>query len=219
MSRATLAMVAVFALLAGVAFAVEKTQPAIQPENATVYALDIKDTDIQRLEVIAPTGSAAFDRAEPFVWQFTSGDPADLSRVSSVINRLAKLRSSAKVNFPSDKLPADLSPYAMEPASITTTLTMKDGSSKVVRFGSKTPNDAAYYVMVEGSGEMHTVNTLLVGDIEKLVTDPPLPSPTTTPAAAGTPRGTPTPPTGEGEPAQAEGTPTPTIGLPAPSLN
>jgi uncharacterized protein DUF4340 len=216
MSRATLAMVAVFALLAGVAFAVEKTQPAIQPENATVYALDIKDTDIQRLDVVSATGSAAFDRAEPFGWQFASGDAADLSRVSSVINRLAKLRSSAKVT---DKLPGDLSPYGLAPAPITTTLTMKDGSSKVVRFGSKTPNDAAYYVMVEGSGEMHTVNTLLVGDIEKLVTDPPLPSPTTTPAAAVTPRGTPTLPPGEGEPPQAEGTPTPTIGLPAPSLN
>src|SRR5207248_2531739 len=128
---------------------------------------------------------------------------------------LAKLRSSAKVT---DKLPADLSPYGLAPARITATLIMKEGPATRVLLGTKTPNDAAYYVMVEGAAELHTVNTLLIGDIEKLVTDPPLPSPTGTPPAATTLRGTPTPPaqTGVGE---AEGTPTPTIGLPAPSLN
>src|SRR5436309_14927024 len=118
MSRATLAMVTVVALLVGIAVAIEKTQPAPQPEGATVYVLDVKDTDIQRLEVDTSRGSAAFDRADPFGWQFASGDPADLGRVSSVINRLAKLRSSAKVT---DAVPSDLTPYGLAPAEITAT--------------------------------------------------------------------------------------------------
>lgn len=204
MYRTTAGLVVVFLLLAGVAFAVEKTQPAPAAPDATVYALDIKEPDIQRIDVATAAGTIAFDRAEPFGWKFASGEAADLSRVSSVVNRLARLRSSAKVT---DQLPGDLSPYGLAPATTTATLTLKDGSSKRVLIGGKTANDSAYYVLVEGATTMHTVNTLLVGDIEKLITEPPTPSPTPLPAGAA--GATPTP-GGSGDTA-------PTPGLPVPS--
>jgi hypothetical protein len=213
MARTTIIMVAVFTLMAGGAFALEKLQP--QKTDQTVYVLEVKDADVQRLDIAAAAGPAAFERAEPFGWKFAdSGSQADLSRVSSVVNRLAKLRSSAKVT----DQPSDLPKYGLSPPADTATLTLKDGLIYKVLIGSKTPNDAAYYALVEGKNELHTINTLLVGDIEKLVSDPPVPSPTPDATASSTPRiaGTSSPSSlGAVEPTT---TSTPTIGLPAPRV-
>lgn len=219
MSRITLAMVVVFLLVAGGAFAIEKTQAPITTDT-TVYVLEVKDTEIQRIDVTARAGTAAFERAEPFGWKFAeSGDQADLSRVSSVVNRLAKLRSSSKVT----EGVGDLAPYGLAPAVDTALLTLKDGTEYRVMIGNKTPNDAAYYAMVEGKTNLHTINTLLVGDIEKLVADPPVPSPTPNVTPDTRAAGTPTPteaPSADGQEPRLDGTPTPapTIGLPGPSV-
>src|SRR5206468_1786071 len=95
MGRTTVAMAVAFLLLAGGVFALEKARPAAPQGPQTVYVVELKDTDVQRLDVQTAAGSAAFERAEPLGWKFsTSGQEADLSRVSSVVNRLAKLRSS-----------------------------------------------------------------------------------------------------------------------------
>lgn len=219
MARTTLALLVVFALLAAGAFAIEKTQPALTADT-TVYVLEVKDTDVQRIDVTTAAGSTAFERAEPFGWKFAgSEDIADLSRVSSVVNRLAKLRSSAKV---SDKA-TDLSPYGLNPPVNTALLTLKDGTAHRVLIGSKTPNDAAYYALVEGKGALHTINTLLVGDIEKLISDPPVPTPvpTATSPAGSAPPATPASPVSvEGAESPPAGTPgpSPTVGLPGPAV-
>ena len=211
MNRVTIAVVAVFALLAGVVFAIEKTNPV--QSDTTVYVSDVKDVDVQRIDIRTPQGTASFERKEPFGWKFTgTEDEADSSRVTSVANRLSKLRSSAKVS----DTPADLSGYGLNPPEKSSVLTLKDGTTRQINFGRKTVNDAAYYAMVQGGATLHTVNTLIVGDLEKLVTEPPRPSPTTATGTAQT--STPAPRTAT--PSASIGTtpePTETIGLP--SLN
>jgi len=217
MARSTIAMVAIFVVLAAGVWAYDKTQPA-QSADKTVYVLEVKDTEVQRLDVTTSAGTVAFERAEPFGWNFAdSGQQADLSRVSSVANRLAKLRSSAKVV----DNPTDLGLYGLNPPPVTATLTLKDGTTRRVLIGNKTVNDAAYYAMVEGSTTLHTINTLIVGDIEKLVTEPPVPTPTPDPAHSPTPTAERTTPTATRALATPEPTaePTPTAGLPAPSTN
>jgi Domain of unknown function (DUF4340) len=220
MARSTIAVVVVFLLLAGGAWAVNVTNPPPSADT-TVYVLEVKDTDVQRLDVTTQAGSMAFERNEPFGWKFAeSGDQADLSRVGSVVNRLAKLRSSAKVT---DTV-GDLTPYGLNPPADTATLGMKDGTTQRVLIGGKTVNDAAYYAIVEGRTQLHTINTLIVGDLEKLVTDPPVPTPTPDPNVSPTPTpaatATPTPgPTRTPAPGflGTPGSPEPTIGLPVPS--
>lgn len=216
MSRTTIILFAVFLALAGGVFALQTTNPPV-PASAQVYVLEVKDTDVQRLDVQTTAGTQSFDRAEPFGWKFAaSGETADLSRVSSVVNRLAKLRSSAKV---ADNV-TDLSPYGLTPPPVIATLTMKDGTSSRVLIGSKTVNDAAYYALVEGRTTLHTINTLLVGDIEKLISDPPVPTPAPEVTATATLRVL---PTGTRTPTPVPGQPTPlpsaTIGLPGPSTS
>lgn len=207
-------MVVVFVLMAGGVLALNYTNPPPSGDTTTVYVLEVKDTDVQRVDVATRAGSVAFERNEPFGWKFAdNGSQADLSRVGSVVNRLAKLRSSAKVLDNA----TDLAPYALNPPVDTATLTMKDGTVYRVLVGGKTVNDAAYYAVVEGRPQLHTINTLIVGDLEKLVIDPPVPTPTPDPNASPTPpvaTATPTPiPTQTPPPA---GTPRPTILIPAP---
>jgi len=216
MPRSTIALVAVFLLMAGGAWALYASNPPT-PTDTTVYVLEVKDTDVQRLNVTTGAGSVAFERNEPFGWKFAdSGDQADLSRVGSVVNRLAKLRSQAKVLDNA----TDLSPYGLNPPANRATLTLKDGTAYSVLVGGKTVNDAAYYTIVDGRTQLHTVNTLIVGDLEKLVSNPPVPTPTPDPNASPTPTpvatATPTPaPTRTPAP---DSTPAPTIRLPIPSV-
>ena len=214
MARPTIVVVLVFLLMAGGTAAYFQSNPPPSTDT-TVYVLEVKDTDVQRLDVATSAGSAAFERAEPFGWKFaSSGEPADLSRVGSVVTRLAKLRSSAKVT---DNV-GELGPYSLSPPVDQATLSMKDGTSYRVLVGGKTVNDAAYYAIVDGRKDLHTINTLLVGDIEKLVSDPPAPTPTPDPNASPTeaiPTTTPTRvPTATISP---DATPRPTILIPVPA--
>lgn len=209
MGRSTIAMVLVFAALTAGVWILQTTNPAA-PAGAATFVLEVNEGDVTRLDVVTPSGSTAFERLEPFGWKFArSQEPADFNRVSSVVNRLAKLRSQAKVL---DKA-TDLAPYKLNQPAVAATLTMKDGSARKILFGAKTVNDAAYYAMVEDKGELYTVSTLIVTDSEKLVTDPPVPTPTPggptlTPTLTLPPSLTPTP----------FGTPTATLGIPLPAV-
>jgi hypothetical protein len=213
MARTTIAAVVLFLILAGGVWALDRVQGPPKTDT-TVYVLEIKDGDVQRIDVNTAQGTTAFERAEPVGWQFVSNrEPADLGRVNSVVTRLSKLRSSAKVT---DKV-GDLGTYGLAPPADTATLTMKDGTTYRILIGGKTVNDAAYYALVDGRTDLHTINTLLVGDVEKLVSDPPLQGVTpgvAVPATASPSGGLQLGQESEGSPA-AGGTPTPTVGLPA----
>ncbi len=215
MARTTIGAVVVFLILAGAVWGYDRVNGPPSTDT-TVYVVNVKDADVQRIQVTTAAGATAFERAEPIGWKFADRDEqADLGRVNSVVTRLSKMRSSAKVA----ENVTDLARYGLAPPVDTAVLTMKDGTTIRILIGNKTVNDSAYYVTVEGKNELHTVNTLLVGDVEKLVTEPPLAGGTPTPASRPQATGTP----GAGQPGEApvdgarvaEGTPTPTIGLPA----
>ena len=90
---------------------------------------------------------------------------------------------------------------------------MKDGTTHRILIGNETVNNANYYALVEEFGVLYTINTLIVGDVQKLVTDPPVPTVTPGPSPSPSPTG----PTATLTPEES-GTPTPTIGLPIPSV-
>ena len=218
MARVTLSMVLAFAVLAVGVWVLNQTKPP-PPTDTTVYILNVADTDVQRLDVTTPAGSTAFQRADPFGWKFVSdGTQADLSTVSSVVTRLAKLRSEATVT---DNI-GDPTPYGLANPPISATLTMKDGTQYTLFIGNETVNNAAYYAILSGHKDLHTIATLLQGDILKLVTNPPVPTPTSesTPlqviTSTPTPGVTITPTLPPGIPLPTS-IPTPTIGLPSPA--
>lgn len=210
MYRSALAMVAIFMVL-GVGVWLLQTRNPAAPEGAPKYALSVPAGDVRRIDVTAGGGSTAFERLDPVGWKFAdTGVQADTSRVDSVVNRLAMLRSNSKVL---DQVP-DRAAYGLEPPLASALLTMKDGTSHRILIGKETVNNANYYAVAEDNGVLYTINTLIVGDVQKLVTDPPVPTPTPGPSASPSPTGaTPTPSPEE------LGTPTPTVGLPVPSVS
>ncbi|MBI4213065.1 MAG: DUF4340 domain-containing protein [Chloroflexi bacterium] len=203
MGRSTLAMVLVFAVLAVAVWVLQTKNPA-PAEGAPTYALEVEEGSITRLDVSTPSGSAAFEKLEPFGWKFASGDAADFNRVSSVVNRLSKLRTQAKVL---DQV-TDRTPYKLDSPRVIATLTARDGAQHQVLFGGQTVSATAAYVLVEGKGQLYTVSSIIIGDLERLVTEPPVPTPTLTTPSTSEATATPTTPD----------TLTPTIGLPAPSV-
>ncbi|HEY3116099.1 MAG TPA: DUF4340 domain-containing protein [Chloroflexota bacterium] len=209
LQRSALAMLAILVVLGVGVYLLQSKNPAT-PENATVYVLSAPPGDVRRIDVTASAGSTAFERLDPVGWKFAdSGVQADTSRVDSVVNRLAMLRSNSKVL---GTVP-DLSAYGLDPPAASAVLTMKDGTTHRVLIGKETVNNANYYALVEEFGVLHTINTLIEGDVQKLVSDPPVPTPTAGPSASSSPTGATVTPTPEGL-----GTPTPTIGLPLPSV-
>jgi len=209
MQRSALVMLAIVVVL-GVGVYLLQTRNPAAPENATTYALNVSPGNVSRIDVTTAGKSTAFERLDPVGWKFAdSGNQADTSRVDSVVNRLAMLRSNAKVL---DQVP-NLSTYGLDPPLASALLTMKDGTTHRILIGNETVNNANYYALVEEFGVLYTINTLIVGDVQKLVTDPPVPTVTPGPSPSPSPTGptaTPTP--------EESGTPTPTIGLPIPSV-
>ena len=126
MGRSTVVMAIVFVAVAAGVWLLQTTNPP-QVEGAPTFVLEVNEGDVTRLDLQTSDGSTAFERIEPFGWKFaSSGDQTDFNRVSSVVNRLAKLRSQAKVL---DKV-ADLAPYQLNQPTMTATLTVKDGSAR-----------------------------------------------------------------------------------------
>src|SRR5437588_12809978 len=97
MQRSALAMLAILVVL-GVGVYFLQTRNPTKPENATVYVLSVPPGDVRRIDITASGGSTAFERLDPVGWKFAnSGNQTDTSRVDSVVNRLAMLRSNSKV--------------------------------------------------------------------------------------------------------------------------
>ncbi len=210
MQRSVLSMLAILVVL-GVGVWLLQTKNPAAPEGAPTYALSVPPGDVRRLDITTGGVSTAFERLDPVGWKFAdSGTQADTSRVDSVVNRLAMLRSNSKVL---DQVP-DRSAYGLDPPAASALLTMKDGTTHRILIGNETVNNANYYALAEDTGLLHTINTLIVGDVQKLVTDPPVPTPTPGPSASPSPSGGTPVPT-----AEEAGTPTPTIGLPLPSVS
>ncbi|MSQ23608.1 MAG: DUF4340 domain-containing protein [Chloroflexi bacterium] len=211
MGRSTLGMVLVFGVLAAVVWMVQTNRPA-PVEGASTYVLQVDEGAVSRIDVTTSAGTAGFTRVEPIGWNFAeSGQTADFSRVSSVVNRIAKLRAQAKVQ---DQVP-NRAEFKLDPPLVTAQLTMKDGTTHKVLFGAQTVTSAAYYALAEENGILYTVSTLIVTDSQGLITNPPIPTPTPgTPSPVASPSATPsaivTPPAT---------TPTTTPGLPAPSIS
>ncbi|OGG48798.1 MAG: hypothetical protein A3F84_28195 [Candidatus Handelsmanbacteria bacterium RIFCSPLOWO2_12_FULL_64_10] len=205
MGRSTLGMVLAFAVLALGVWLFQTRNPAGVP-GAAEYVLDVTEGSVARLDASTPSGSVAFEKLDPFGWRFASGDAADFNRVSNVVNRLAKLRSQAKVL---DQV-TDLTQYKLDTPRATAILTMKDGTIHKVLFGGPTVNSSSSYVMVEGQASLYTISGIIVGDVEKLVTEPPVPTPTSATPSPAPSTVTPAP--------QSSQISTPTVGLPAPSV-
>jgi hypothetical protein len=177
--RLTAALVAIFVVLAGAVWWLElrSPEPAAKPAGqAPVF--DLKPDEVSRIEVDDSGKTVAAERTEGG-WRLVqpAGD-ADAARVEGAVGQVAKLNATRKLEDATD-----LASYGLSSPTSRLLLSMKDGSSQELLIGSKTPDQASYYVKRADSPAIFVTATFALGDLMRWPSDPPRPRPTPTPGA------------------------------------
>jgi Domain of unknown function (DUF4340) len=174
--RLTAALVALFVVLAGAVWWLELRSPGAvaSPVAGQAPVFDLKPDEVSRVEVVDSGKSAAVERTGDG-WRLVQPavDEADARRVDSAVGQVAKLNATRKLEDASD-----LASYGLSSPTIRLLLNMKDGSSQELLIGSKTPDQASYYVKRADSPAIFVTATFALGDLTRWPTDPPRPRPT-----------------------------------------
>ena len=188
--RATAALVAVFAVLAGAVWWLElrNPAPADKPAAGQAPVFDLKPDDVSRVEVVDAGQTVAVERTDGG-WKLVepAAEEADARRIDSAVGQVAKLNATRKLEDATD-----LASYGLSSPTGRLLLKMKDGSSQELLVGSKTPDQASYYVKRADSPAIFVTATFALGDLMRWPSDPPKPRPTP-PAPALAPASPPPP--------------------------
>jgi hypothetical protein len=180
--RATAALVGVFVLLAGAVWWVELRNPeaAAKPAAGQTPVFDLKSDEVNRVEVVDSGKSVAVERADAGWRMVEPPGEADAGRVDNAVGQVARLNATRKLEDATD-----LASYGLSAPTSRLVMTMKDGSSQELLVGSKTPDQASYYVKRADSPAVFVAATFAISDLMRWPSDPPRPRPT--PPAAQNP--------------------------------
>jgi len=188
--RVTAALVALFAILAASVtyFDLATPVPSGTPTVAPTTVLDVPLADVAHAQVVDAGKTAAVSRKDESTWEIVapSSEPADNRRVEDAVGRIAKLNATRKLDDP-----GDLSVFGLAQPPIELELRLKDGSTRKLLVGSRTPDNSSYYVKTAEAGTVYVVSSFAVSEMTRWVTDPPRPRPTPTamPSATSKPAG------------------------------
>jgi hypothetical protein len=175
--RLTAALVALFVVLAGAVWWLELRSPAPAAKPAgQAPVFDLKPDDVSRIEVDDSGKTVAVERVEGGWRLVQPAGEADAARVEGAVGQVAKLNATRKLEDASD-----LASYGLSSPTSRLLLGMKDGSSQELLIGSKTPDQASYYVKRGDSPAIFVTATFALGDLMRWPTDPPRPRATPTP--------------------------------------
>ena len=177
-SRPTLALVALFALLAAAVWWFElrnNPEVAAKPSAGQAPVFDLKADDVARVEVVDAGRAAAVERGGDGSWRLVepASDDADARRIDTAVTQVAKLNANRKLEDATD-----LASYGLVNPSSHLAIKMKDGSSQELLIGSKTPDQAGLYVKRADSPAIFVTPTFALSDLMRWPNDPPKPRPT-----------------------------------------
>jgi hypothetical protein len=155
--------------------------PGVKTPDPALDLWNVREDDIQAITVQSGGQEAGVRRADQ-EWVLTpSGAPADRLRVNSLVLRLASVKAVFRVPNPSDD-----AQYGLATPSTFATLSLANGSTLRLTIGGKAPAEQGTYVRKDGDTSVYLVSNALVQDLERLVTEPPVP-PSPTPVASPSP--------------------------------
>jgi hypothetical protein len=195
--RTTIIVVAVFVVLAALVFVLEsrggqETAPE-EEGKVPVFSFDVEDA--VTLEVTDQTSSetVAVQKSPEGVWRLTAPfeAEADATRIEGLLGSLSQMKSTRVLEGEE----ADLEAFGLTEPALRVEVGLADGSSQVLLVGSKNPAGYSSYVQREGGSQVYLVASSVMGDLERLISDPPekpTPTPTGTPGPTVNPEpGTP----------------------------
>lgn len=183
--RVTAALVALFTILVAAVtyFDLGAPVPSGTPTVAPTTVLDVPIAEIAHAQVTDAGKSAAVSRKDESSWEIVApaAEPADSRRVEDALGRIAKLNATRKLDDP-----GDLGAYGLAQPTIEVELRLKDGSSRKLLVGAKTPDSSSYYVKTPDAASVYVVSSFAVSEMTRWVAEPPRPRPTPTALALPT---------------------------------
>lgn len=155
--------------------------PTPKPADPALQLWMLDENQIQSVSVTRGTQEGGVQRAGEEWVIMPTGQPADRLRVNSVMFRLANVRATYRVENP-----ANDAEFGLAAPTMTATISMADGSSQTLSIGQKAPAETGTYVRKAGDPSVYLISNALVQDLERLVTEPPVP-PSPTPLASPSP--------------------------------
>ena len=195
--KITIGLAVLLAVLAGVYFfggLPEAGPPGVSgtPTPVPPELISYSTSEISRLVVRSGSETVTVQKDGSGSWTYAKGtltsQPADGTRINGLTMRLGNLKARGKV---ADTIqnPADYG-LAQPDADVTVA---RDSDRITLLIGSQNPQRTGYYTQLSGAPALYLVESLLVDDLKRLVSQPPdPPTPTaapasSTPAATGTP--------------------------------
>lgn len=167
------------------------SKPGMPPAPATPDpALELwaaPEAQIQTVTVQRAGQTAGVER-DGEGWKLVpSGAPADRLRVNSLVFRLSTVRATYRVpNVTSD------AEFGLNAPQLTASIALSNGSTLRLTVGAKAVAETGTYARKDSDPGVYLVSNALVQDLERLVTEPPVP-PTPTPAPSPEAEVTPSP--------------------------
>jgi hypothetical protein len=155
--------------------------PTPKPQDPALDLWTTDDSQIQSVFVQKGAQQAGVQR-DGDGWMVTPGVvPGDRLRINSLIFRLANVRATYKVPNPTSD--AD---YGLNAPSLIASIGLANGNVLRLNIGAKAVGETGTYARKEGDPSVYVVTNALVQDLDRIVTEPPVPA-SPTPAAAPSP--------------------------------
>lgn len=192
--RTTWIYLAFFVALLGFAWyfqnSKEKAAAQVTPTPGTQNLFNIEESSIKSLKIEDNQGKiVALGRDEKGLWSLTEpkAEMTDISQAESAVSQLVSLTILSTV----DPAPsADVT--GLNPAIDTVTIDFNDGTTKVLQVGKVTPIQNGYYSQLDG-GPVTVVNKYGIDAFLKLLSSPPVATPTAVPTTVPESTSTPQP--------------------------
>jgi hypothetical protein len=179
--RLTVILLAVLTLLAGAAYALERTKPK-QTTEPPKYLYKFQYEDIVRIDIDLPEKSLHIKQTgsgEDTGWEFTDGtgapaDNANASNVQLIMSGPAYARIVSQAALSPDRL----AEFGLTKPAIAATITMKNGTVHKALLGDKTPDGKYHYAKNADSDTIYLIDKVWGDELVRVVNNPPVKQPT-----------------------------------------
>jgi len=155
--------------------------PTPKPADPALQLWMLDEQQIQTVTVQRGAQTAGVQRSGE-EWVITpTGQPADRLLVNSLVFRLANVRATYRVENPANE-----AEFGLNAPTMTAKIGVADGTTVGLTVGGKAPAEAGTYARKDGDPAIVVISNALVQDLERLVTEPPVP-PSPTPVASPSP--------------------------------
>jgi len=178
--KLTAVLMVLLALLAGTAYAVERTKPKVE-KPPTNYLYKFKYEDISRIDLaVADKTLCVRERqvGDNAGWVFCDAGATEADTVSaSNIQLIMSGPAYDRAVVDGEAATAKLADYGLAKAQISATITLKDGRTHTALLGDKTPDGKFHYAKNAYSATIYLVDKVWGDELTRVVNNPPVKQP------------------------------------------